>query len=138
MLADKTGIPRLQMSLEYVWMIYDTLFCEQTHNFTLPQWVTPEVMEHLRELKEFSVEAMFGLYRPVEKYRLQGGVLLNQILQDINQATNESTPTPRLKMIMYSAHDTTIIALQMALNVYSLTAPYASCHMFELYQENDG
>lgn len=36
-------------------------------------------------------------------------------------------------------HDTTLVALQMALYVYNgKQAPYASCHMFELYQEDNG
>ncbi|XP_048401272.1 lysosomal acid phosphatase isoform X5 [Stegostoma tigrinum] len=40
---------------------------------------------------------------------------------------------------LFCEHDTTLIALQMALNVYSGNIPpYASCYMFELYQENDG
>lgn len=38
-----------------------------------------------------------------------------------------------------SQHDTTLVALQMALDVYNkIQAPYASCHLFELYQEDDG
>lgn len=37
-----------------------------------------------------------------------------------------------------SQHDTTLVALQMALDVYNkIQAPYASCHLFELYQEDD-
>ncbi|XP_067883208.1 lysosomal acid phosphatase-like [Heterodontus francisci] len=95
-------------------------------------------METMRQLKEFSVQTSYGFYQSQEKSRLQGGVLLKKILQNMAQAINESTPTPRLKMIMYSAHDSTIMALQMALNVYSLAPPYAACHIFELYQENDG
>lgn len=36
-------------------------------------------------------------------------------------------------------HDTTLVALQMALFVYNgEQAPYASCHIFELYQEDNG
>lgn len=36
-------------------------------------------------------------------------------------------------------HDTTLVALQMALDVYNgEQAPYASCHIFELYQEDNG
>lgn len=36
-------------------------------------------------------------------------------------------------------HDTTLVALQMALDVYNgKQAPYASCHIFELYQEDNG
>lgn len=38
-----------------------------------------------------------------------------------------------------SQHDTTLVALQMALDVYNkIQPPYASCHLFELYQEDDG
>ncbi|KAK6472530.1 lysosomal acid phosphatase isoform X1 [Huso huso] len=41
--------------------------------------------------------------------------------------------------MVYSAHDTTIVALQLALDVYNgKQAPYASCHIFELYQEDHG
>lgn len=36
-------------------------------------------------------------------------------------------------------HDTTLVALQMALDVYNgEQAPYAACHIFELYQEDNG
>uniref|UniRef100_UPI00398F2306 lysosomal acid phosphatase-like n=1 Tax=Pristiophorus japonicus TaxID=55135 RepID=UPI00398F2306 len=136
MIAEKTGLQHFALSS--VWMVYDTLYCERTHNFTLPAWVTPQLMEHLNELKEYTINAEFGLYRREEKSRLQGGLLLNQIVQNIIQAVNVYSPTPRLKLIMYSAHDTTIIALQMALNIYSLAPPYASCHIFELYEEDDG
>ncbi|XP_062432418.1 lysosomal acid phosphatase isoform X2 [Rhea pennata] len=40
---------------------------------------------------------------------------------------------------LFCEHDTTLVALQMALDVYNkIQAPYASCHIFELYQEDDG
>ncbi|XP_074961538.1 lysosomal acid phosphatase isoform X3 [Phalacrocorax aristotelis] len=40
---------------------------------------------------------------------------------------------------LFCEHDTTLVALQMALDVYNkIQAPYASCHLFELYQEDDG
>ncbi|KAL0151817.1 hypothetical protein M9458_052818, partial [Cirrhinus mrigala] len=36
-------------------------------------------------------------------------------------------------------HDTTVVALQEALNVSNgLQPPYASCHLIELYQEENG
>lgn len=39
----------------------------------------------------------------------------------------------------FPQHDTTLAALQTALNVYNgKQPPYASCHIFELYQEDDG
>ncbi|RXM28873.1 Lysosomal acid phosphatase [Acipenser ruthenus] len=40
---------------------------------------------------------------------------------------------------LFCEHDTTIVALQLALDVYNgKQAPYASCHIFELYQEDHG
>lgn len=36
-------------------------------------------------------------------------------------------------------HDSTLITLQAALDVYNgLLPPYAACQLFEFYQENDG
>ncbi|XP_078076452.1 lysosomal acid phosphatase-like [Mustelus asterias] len=135
-LSANTGIPYKNMLLRNVWSIYDTLYCEQVHNFTLPLWVTPAKMEHMRQLKEFVIKSDYGLYKPKEKSRLQGGVLLKQILQNIAQVVNGTNSTH--KLIMYSAHDTTIIALQMALDIYRLAPNYAACHIFELYQEENG
>ncbi|MED6283194.1 hypothetical protein CHARACLAT_006332 [Characodon lateralis] len=44
-----------------------------------------------------------------------------------------------LKFIMYSAHDSTLITLQAALDIYNgLLPPYAACQLFEFYQEYDG
>ncbi|XP_061466927.1 lysosomal acid phosphatase isoform X2 [Rhineura floridana] len=136
MVANRTGIQ--DVSLESVWSVYDTLFCEKTHEMQLPDWVTPEVMIQLKQLKDFSFAFLFGIHRRVEKARLQGGVLLSQIRKNLTLAANASTPH-HFKMLMYSAHDTTLVALQMALDVYNgRQAPYASCHIFELYQEDDG
>ncbi|XP_077784689.1 lysosomal acid phosphatase isoform X2 [Podarcis muralis] len=136
MVANKTGIQ--DVSLESVWSVYDTLFCEKTHKKHLPDWVTLNVMTQLKQLKDFSFEFLFGIHKRVEKARLQGGVLLSQIRKNLTLAANASTPR-HFKMLMYSAHDTTLVALQMALDVYSgRQPPYASCHIFELYQEDDG
>ncbi|KAM9147291.1 lysosomal acid phosphatase isoform 2-T2 [Pangshura tecta] len=135
MVANQTGIR--DVSLESVWNVYDTLFCEQTHKLLLPPWVTPDVMIRLKQLKDFGFEFLFGIHQQTEKARLQGGVLLAQIRKNMTSAANTSAPQ-HLKLLAYSAHDTTLVALQMALNVYNgRQAPYASCHIFELYQDDD-
>uniref|UniRef100_A0A8D0CGN9 Lysosomal acid phosphatase n=1 Tax=Scleropages formosus TaxID=113540 RepID=A0A8D0CGN9_SCLFO len=135
MVQNKTGLKDANM--ESVWSVHDTLFCEQMHNMTLPPWVTPDVMEKLGILKDFSFQVMFGVYKSEEKCRLQGGVLLNQITKNISASA--VTKNQQLKMIVYSAHDTTVVALQSALKVFSGKQPtYASCHMFELFREDNG
>ncbi|XP_038618557.1 prostatic acid phosphatase [Tachyglossus aculeatus] len=114
--------------------IYDPLFCESTHNFTLPTWATEDTMTKLRELSELSLMSTFGIHKQKEKSRLQGGVLVNDILTHIKSTTE---PSNQRKLVIYSAHDTTIAGLQFALDVFNGNLPpYAACHLFEVYLEN--
>ncbi|XP_006846702.1 PREDICTED: prostatic acid phosphatase [Chrysochloris asiatica] len=114
--------------------IYDPLFCEKIHNFTLPSWATEDTMTKLRELSELSILSLYGIHKQKEKSRLQGGVLVNEILKNMKTATQTSN---HRKLIMYSGHDTTLSGLQMALDVYNeQLPPYASCHITELYLDN--
>ncbi|XP_053576309.1 lysosomal acid phosphatase [Bombina bombina] len=136
MVANKTGLS--DCSLESVWSVYDTLFCEKMHNLSLPTWASDDVLARLRVLKDFSFRFLFGVHQRVEKARLQGGVFVDQILKNVSYAA-QKTASNGLKLIAYSAHDTTLAALQMALDVHNgKQAPYASCHMFELYEEDSG
>ncbi|XP_040265129.1 lysosomal acid phosphatase [Bufo bufo] len=135
MVANKTGLK--DCSLESVWTISDILFCESKHNLSLPSWATTEVLERLSDLKDFSFRFLFGITEQEQKARLQGGVLVAQILKNITAAAQNASNS--LKFIAYSTHDTTLGALQMALDVYNgKQAPYASCHIFELYEESPG
>ncbi|KAM4688400.1 prostatic acid phosphatase [Discoglossus pictus] len=134
MIAEKTGLPSTH---HVAWRTYDTLFCERIHNFTLPDWADEKTMAKLSDLSDISLSVLYGVYKHHEKSRLQGGVLLNGILKNITNVT--TTPSNQRKLVMYSAHDTTLAALQMALNVSNgKLPPYASCHFFEIYQHEDG
>ncbi|XP_054585715.1 prostatic acid phosphatase isoform X3 [Eptesicus fuscus] len=113
--------------------VYDPLFCESVHNFTLPSWATGDTMTKLKELSELSLLSLYGIHKQKEKSRLQGGVLVGEILNHIKTAAQ---PWNHRKLIMYSAHDTTVSGLQMALDVFNgILPPYASCHLMELYLE---
>ncbi|KFP72539.1 Prostatic acid phosphatase, partial [Apaloderma vittatum] len=119
-----------------LWNTYDTLHCEGIHNYTLPAWATKDVINKMEKLAELSLLSLFGIYKREEKSRLQGGVLVNIILNSIKQAANSSK---QRKMEVYSAHDTTLGALQIALNIFNgKLPPYAACQFFELYQESSG
>ncbi|RXN13526.1 lysosomal acid phosphatase-like protein [Labeo rohita] len=136
MVREKTGLK--EVNIEDIWKVYDTLFCEKTHNITHPGWVNQSVMETLKVLNDFSYQILFGVYKRQEKCRLQGGLLLDQINKSLSNAT-ELNSQQKVKMIVYSAHDTTVVALQEALNVFNgLQPPYASCHLIELYHEGNG
>nr|XP_046238847.1 lysosomal acid phosphatase isoform X2 [Scatophagus argus]XP_046238848.1 lysosomal acid phosphatase isoform X2 [Scatophagus argus] len=136
LVRNKTGLNNT--NVESVWSVYDTLFCESRHNMTAPDWVTPAVMEKLRVLKDFGFQVIFGVYKQQEKSRLQGGILLGEIVKNL---TKMAVPDPkqRLKLMMLSAHDTTVAALQASLNVFNgRQPPYASCHIIELYRDENG
>ncbi|XP_069068016.1 testicular acid phosphatase homolog isoform X2 [Pleurodeles waltl] len=119
-----------------LWVLYDTLLCEGIHKLTLPTWATPDVRATLLKVSQILVKALFGFYKHEEKSRLQGGGLVDAILKNFTDFV--TTPT-KSKMIIYSAHDTTLLALQIALNVFNdQLPPYAACHIFELHQEDNG
>ncbi|KAM9307680.1 prostatic acid phosphatase-like [Gastrophryne carolinensis] len=118
------------------WDLYDALHCEASHNFSLPFWVTNDVMNKFRHLAELSIKSDYGMYKQQEKSRVTGGILLKAILENIRY---DRSLHSKKKLIMYSSHDSTIVALQMALNVYNgMLPPYASCHFIELYQDENG
>ncbi|XP_028280662.1 lysosomal acid phosphatase-like isoform X2 [Parambassis ranga] len=132
----KTGLNNT--SVKTVWSVYDTLFCEARHNMTAPDWVTPDVMEKLSFLSDFGMQVLFGLDNKQEKDRLQGGILLGEIVKNLSKMAVPN-PKQQLKLMMLSGHDTTVVALQASLNVFNgMQPPYASCHMFELYREDNG
>ncbi|XP_077370492.1 lysosomal acid phosphatase isoform X2 [Festucalex cinctus] len=133
LVRNKTGLKI--MTVDAVWGVYDTLFCESRHNKSAPDWVTPSVWERLRFLKDFGLRVIFGVYKHQEKSRLQGGILLGEIVKNLSQAA-KSKEMQRLKMMMLSAHDTTMAALQSSLNVFNgRQPPYASCLLIELYSD---
>nr|XP_028557695.1 testicular acid phosphatase isoform X2 [Podarcis muralis] len=162
-MANHTGLKEEQLTLRGLWRVHDSLFCQvgilhhitaspqfasnhtflwcfflslqKTHNLTLPSWATPQVLATLSEMEAFNVEAHVGMHASQEKARFTGGILLGAILSNFSKVVCRDLP---LKMIMYSAHDSTLIALQGALGVYNgPPPPYAACHGFEFYQESN-
>uniref|UniRef100_A0A8D2LW64 acid phosphatase n=1 Tax=Varanus komodoensis TaxID=61221 RepID=A0A8D2LW64_VARKO len=123
-------------SREYQAKIESYKVTKNEQGWCLPEWATEEVMGKLNELTVLSLSSLFGIYKREEKARLQGGLLLKTILENMSKA---ATLQEKRKMLIYSAHDTTLGALQMALNVYNERLfPYAACQFFELYQEKNG
>ncbi|XP_060883589.1 testicular acid phosphatase homolog isoform X2 [Labrus mixtus] len=135
-LANHTGYPVSKLVGKKIWRVYDTLTCQRIHNLTLPRWATQDILDTLKRVASFEVMFSILSHKRKEKARLSGGVLLNAILRNFSRAMEEGSP---LKFIMYSAHDSTLITLQAALDVYNgLLTPYAACQLFEFYQEYDG
>uniref|UniRef100_A0A6I8RRU2 acid phosphatase n=1 Tax=Xenopus tropicalis TaxID=8364 RepID=A0A6I8RRU2_XENTR len=135
-IANYTGYRAETTISRWVWKVYDTLFCQKSHNISLPLWATADVMKTLEEISAFDVKSHVEMHKTNEKARLTGGILVDALLRNFSDVVHKSLP---LKMLMYSAHDSTLIALQGALKVYNgLQPPYSSCHIFEFYKEVDG
>ncbi|KAF1438442.1 Prostatic acid phosphatase, partial [Spheniscus mendiculus] len=135
-LATHTGYPLKKLNTERIWKLSDTLQYEDINNYSLPVWATHGVRTKLIKLSELLLQAEFGFHKQIQKSRLQGGILLKTILNHISDARKTSN---QQKMVMYSAHAATIVALQMALHVFNgKLPPYSACHFFELYQEKNG
>ncbi|XP_030611588.1 testicular acid phosphatase homolog [Archocentrus centrarchus] len=135
-LSNHTGYPVSKLVGKKIWRVHDTLNCQRIHNLTLPRWATQEALDTLKRIASFEVMYSILNHKRKEKARLSGGVLLNAILRNFSKAAEQGST---LKFIMYSAHDSTLITLQAALDVYNgLLPPYAACQLFEFYQEHDG
>ncbi|XP_032091751.1 prostatic acid phosphatase-like [Thamnophis elegans] len=119
-----------------LWKAYDTLKIQEIYKYPLPNWADKKTMQRVKSLLEYVVNGAFGGPLKNKKSKLQGGILVKHILEKMTSVINNNKG---LKMIMYSAHDMTIIALQIALGVYNkLLPPYAATHIFELYEEDNG
>ncbi|XP_034985825.2 prostatic acid phosphatase-like [Zootoca vivipara] len=130
----------LKTALDYkelkLWKAYDALVVQKIHDKPRPDWADDNAMDRLGKLLAFSLNAMFGVHKRVEKSRLQGGLLVKDILNKMTEATQA---TDGRKMLMYSAHDVTLAALQVALDVFKdHLPPFAACHFFELHKEDSG
>ena len=135
-IANFSGLNLLAMPSSISYYVYDTLVCEKVQNLTLPIWATDSVMEKLFEISGFGFSALYGDIGNeelrVEIAKVAGGVLLKQILLNINQSKSGEAPQ---KLIAYSGQDITIAALLSALNVsIKLPPPFASSIIFELYK----
>ncbi|XP_076007822.1 testicular acid phosphatase homolog [Genypterus blacodes] len=135
-LSNHTGYPVSKLVGRKIWRVYDTLVCQRIHNLTLPRWATQDVLDTLRNIASFEVVYSILSHKRREKARLSGGILLNGILRNFTKVVEQGSG---LKFLMYSAHDSTLVTLQAALDVYNgLLPPYAACQLFEFYQEYDG
>jgi hypothetical protein len=134
--------------------IYDPLYCESAHGLKLPSWTQSivnkttgqTVYELIVDLKTIAKNLK---YNSDEKAKLTGGFLLGDILERMKNivasANGKNTTRGKknegpTKMVMYSAHDDTLMALLYAMNVIQrpFLVPYASTVIIDLYQTKDG
>ncbi|XP_065051939.1 lysosomal acid phosphatase-like isoform X2 [Rhopilema esculentum] len=130
-LEKNTGLSALDLTS--IWSIRDTLFVEKSHNLSWPSWVTDGVWNNLNFLYFWGFKYMFT--GNDEFSRLSGGSLIKSIIANMEAKSKGKTET--FKLNIYSAHDTTILALLGSLGLYNATdIPYASAVLVELYEDS--
>ncbi|KAM5237351.1 testicular acid phosphatase [Ctenodactylus gundi] len=128
-LSNFTGLTLVGEPLRKAWKVLDTLICQRAHSLPLPAWASPDVLRTLGQISALDIRAHVGPPRAAEKAQLSGGILLDAILSNFSRVQRLGLP---LKMVMYSAHDSTLLALYGALGLYDgHTPPYAACLGFE-------
>ncbi|KAF7639985.1 putative GTP-binding protein 6 [Meloidogyne graminicola] len=134
-LRDITELKRIQM--------------EVNHNLSQPEWVfkiwpqyeNKTTLELIIELRDSERIAEFNSHEKLS--RLSGGYLLGDWLGRMKQLVNTNQTKEALlasKMVLYSAHDGTLLALLSALQINSTVIkipPFASCLIAELYSDGN-
>ncbi|KAK6752591.1 hypothetical protein RB195_003795 [Necator americanus] len=92
---------------------------------------TMEIISELRRIRRTTE------FNSKKKSRFLGGYLLNNWIENAKKVANGTMKEPK-KMLLYSAHDGTIMPLMYAMGVANdLLVPYASALIMEIYKDND-
>lgn len=117
-----------------LYQLYDTLLVEQLYGLTMPAWADETVMKVLERLTVLDYQLMTST---TEMARLAAGNLLGELLNNIeNKMTGDEN---KQKAFLYSAHDSTIMALLGVLEVpYDALPEYNAFIAMELFKGTDG
>ena len=110
----------------------DTVFCDKQHNLSIPSWASDnyDTLIHL-------LNWTWKKYQDSrEKLLLSGGRFLSEFWSKMDNKMNGSTPA--MKAYFYSAHDSTLVTVTSALNIWNgLQPPYAAAIIAELIREEN-
>lgn len=131
------------------WELYDPLYCTNIHGYDMPEFFNDDV---LTQLATIWTKGAFALFSDFEKKyhtqmtRINAGNLIQQLQKDmrlmLKQGLNSDPadggdPNKPHKIRIYSGHDTTLVALLVALDKYDMAVPnYTAALIFEVYDDN--
>lgn len=122
------------MNLSIIYIIRDILFIEKSNGLcnTSLSWANSTVMDRLLNLTVYTDNIRFN---SLLKNQLTAGNWVGKVLDDMKAKRNNSQED--IKLYLYSAHDTTVAAMQTALGVFNgELPPYAAAFFIELYSNN--
>ncbi|CEF71526.1 Histidine phosphatase superfamily, clade-2-containing protein [Strongyloides ratti] len=116
---------------------------EIIHGLNQPSWVLKEWPQYDKKTTldivcDIKRQTRLGEFQNSELGKLRGGYLLDNWLDNIKKIINHPNDSYK-KMILYSSHAETVLALMSALNVFPDDIfPYASAIVMELYKSDNG
>nr|XP_018918010.1 PREDICTED: lysosomal acid phosphatase-like isoform X2 [Bemisia tabaci] len=115
--------------------LYDNLLVVGQQGLPLPQWAEGDVLDRLRSL---ALVGKLGKFKSPVYVKLESGVLINEILSNMEKKTNSSNNFGR-RLSLYSAHDATIVRLWGGLKISREVAEvdYGAVIIIELHQIKD-
>ena len=121
--------------------ITDTLYIEQLYNKTLPNWTHRVFPQPLSEMENIGFKLDTWTH---EMKRLRAGPLLKTLWQRMDsiakQVKDKGSIEGEKKVVMYSAHDTTVAYFLNSIGAFDppVVPAYASCVMVELFENSSG
>lgn len=113
----------------------DWLVCDEAHGYLAENWplITPALFQAAQNITKW-IENQFYLQLPIVVKQLYGGRMIGDLISSCDSTIKGVLP---YKVLHWSAHDITVMALLMALEVYDGTPPaYASNMFLELRNVN--
>lgn len=127
-----TNITELSIkSPDDVQSLYSTLKAEEEFGLELPAWTKLYYPYRLQELTDLSY--ILNVYND-ELKKLKGGPFLKKMLNEWKELVANKTDTVK-KMYLYVGHDSTVVNILSAFNVWEPQFPdYTTMAIFELYE----
>lgn len=122
----------MEVTLDTLDGLADTIFCEEKNNFSRPEWLTDKTYKLLMQFRNESLQ--FQLLDQ-EAARLAGGPMLSEMIKNMEERKMNSTSSFRL--FLFSAHDTNVLSLGRVLGVFNnLQPPYLASIIVELHEQH--
>ncbi len=119
--------------LEHLIYLGDAIYIRQLYHLPLPQGMTEQEADTIMEAGRW---AFTQIFKAPAMGQLTGQPLLQEIIANLKKASQGQT---KLKWMLFSGHDSTILSLMSAMQVPMETPPpYASNLNFALYETESG